>query len=118
MLHTELATRGIYDIQQPENSRVQEKIVQDFGGDGEAWARWVYGRGFRVYETFVERGRKEIGEGKYSVGDEVSFADLFLVPAVQGGLRVGVELGKWPGVKGIVNLWMSVRSWTLLRREV
>jgi hypothetical protein len=33
-------------------------------------------------------------------------------------LRVGVELGKWPGVKGIVNLWMSVRSWTLLRREV
>lgn len=99
----ELASLVACDIRPPQNSRVRKKIVQDFGGDGEAWARWVYERGFGVYETFLERGRKEIGEGRYSVGDEVSLADVFLVPAVQGGLRVGVELGKWPRVKGIVD---------------
>jgi maleylacetoacetate isomerase len=26
-----------------------------------------------------------------------------LVPAVQGGLRVGIELGKWPILKEIVD---------------
>jgi len=99
----ELASLVACDIQPPQSSRVRKKIVQEFGGDGEMWARWVYERGFGVYETYLERSREEIGEGRYSVGDEVSLADVFLIPAVQGGLRVGVELGKWPMIKGIVD---------------
>jgi len=99
----ELASLVACDIQPPQNSSIRKKITQDFSGDGEAWARWVYERGFNVYETFLETGRKEMGDGKYSVGNAVSLADVFLVPAVQGGLRVGVDPEKWPILKGIVD---------------
>lgn len=68
-----------------------------------AWAKYVYERGLGVYETFVERARLKGGDGRYSVGNEVTLADVFLVPAVQGGLRVGIDLEKWPLVKGIVE---------------
>jgi maleylacetoacetate isomerase len=101
----ELTSLVACDIQPPQNSRIRKKIVDDFGGDGDAWARYVYERGLQVYETFVERAklRGRAGDGRYSVGDEVTLADIFLVPAVQGGLRVGIELEKWPLVKSIVE---------------
>ena len=59
----------------------------------------MYERGLEVYEALAQRGRG----GRYSVGDELTLADVFLVPAVQGGLRVGIDLDKWPRVKGIVE---------------
>ena len=99
----ELTSLVACDIQPPQNSRIRKKIKSDFGGDGEVWAKYVYERGLGVYETFVERARLKSGGGKYSVGDEVTLADVFLVPAIQGGLRVGIELEKWPLVKGIVE---------------
>jgi maleylacetoacetate isomerase len=99
----ELASLVACDIQPPQNSRIRKKIGQDFNGNGETWSRWVYERGFSIYDTFLETRRKEMGGGKYSVGNEVSLADVFLVPAVQGGLRVGIELGKWPILKEIVD---------------
>lgn len=73
--------------------------MEEFGGDGEKWARYVYERGFGVYEEFLRKGER----GRYSVGEEVTMADVFLVPAAQGGLRVGVELEKWPLMKGVVD---------------
>jgi len=79
----ELASLVACDIQPPQNSRIRKKIGKDFKGDGEAWAHWVYKRGFSVYERFLEAGRKDMGEGRYSVGNEVSLADVFLVPAVR-----------------------------------
>ena len=103
----ELESLVACDIQPPQNSRIRKKIVE-FGGDGEAWARYVYERGLGVYETFVERAKLKGRDGRYSVGDEVTMADVFLVPAVQGGLRVGIDLGKWPLLKSIVE-----ESWKL-----
>lgn len=105
----ELVSLVACDIQPPQNSRIRKKLEEEFGGDGVKWARYVYERGFGVYEEFLERGRKLDGNGngdggvRYSVGSEVSLADVFLVPAVQGALRVGVEVGRWPLLKGIVD---------------
>ncbi|KAL5313866.1 hypothetical protein ACEPPN_018289 [Leptodophora sp. 'Broadleaf-Isolate-01'] len=95
----ELTSLVACDIQPPQNSRIRRKIVEEFGGDGEKWARYVYERGFGVYEEFLRKGER----GRYSVGEEVTMADVFLVPAAQGGLRVGVELEKWPLMKGVVD---------------
>ncbi|KAH7403428.1 maleylacetoacetate isomerase [Cadophora sp. MPI-SDFR-AT-0126] len=95
----ELTSLVACDIQPPQNSRIRRKIVDDFGGDGEKWAKYVYERGFGVYEEFLSRGSK----GKYSVGNEPTLADIFLVPAVQGGLRVGIDLEKWPLMKSVVD---------------
>jgi maleylacetoacetate isomerase len=60
------------DIQPPQNSRIRKKIATEFGGNGEAWASYVYERGFGVYEKFVEHSRLNGAEGRYSVGDEVT----------------------------------------------
>ncbi|CZR60932.1 related glutathione S-transferase [Phialocephala subalpina] len=103
----ELVSLVACDIQPPQNSRIRKKLEEEFGGDGIKWARYVYERGFSVYEESLERGRKLDGEdggrGRYSVGSEVSLADVFLVPAVQGALRVGVETERWPLLKGVVD---------------
>ncbi|KAH9204882.1 Maleylacetoacetate isomerase [Leptodontidium sp. 2 PMI_412] len=92
----ELTSLVACDIQPPQDSRIRRK---EFGGNGEKWARYVYQRGFGVYEEFLKKGER----GRYSVGDEVTMADVFLVPAVQGGLRVGMELERWPRMRDVVE---------------
>lgn len=123
----ELASLVACDIQPPGTTRIRSKVREDYGGDGEEWARWAYRRGFGVYESLVarawkeaERGEKvELGDGRvksqgerrrFSVGNDVTWADIYLVPAVQGALRIGMEseMGQWPRVKGIVE-----RCWGL-----
>ncbi|TVY75756.1 putative glutathione S-transferase, partial [Lachnellula suecica] len=105
---TELVNLVACDIQPPQNSRVRKKIEEMFGGDGKAWARYVYDRGFGVYEKLLEKTRKErLGEeakqsALFSVGASVSLADIYLVPAAQGALRVGLALENWPLLKGVV----------------
>lgn len=64
------------------------------------WARRVYERGLGAYEGMLAAAGEQ---GRFSVGDEVSAADVFLVPAVEGAMRVGCEVGRWPRVKGVVR---------------
>lgn len=53
----ELASLVPCYIQPPQSSRSRKKIGQDFSGDGEMWARWVYEGGFGVYDNFVVKGK-------------------------------------------------------------
>ncbi|THU95519.1 glutathione S-transferase [Dendrothele bispora CBS 962.96] len=104
----ELASLVVSDIQPPQSTRYRQKIVADYGGDGEAWARSVYERGLSVYETLLARSSDSDftgsgTKGKYSVGDQVTMADICLVPAAQGAIRVGIDLGRWPMVKEVVD---------------
>lgn len=99
----ELAALVVADIQPPQSTRIRERIVTEYGGDGVAWAKGVYERGLSVYETLIARAKGSGLEGRYSVGDTVSLADVCLVPAVQAGLRVGIDLGRWPLVKAVVH---------------
>jgi len=113
----EFASLVIADIQPPQATRWRNKIAADYRGDGKAWAKFVYERGFSVYESLLSRsisGAQEDshgtgGKGRYSVGDEITLADVCLVPAAQGGLRIGIDLDKWPLVKGVVE-----ECWKLL----
>lgn len=109
----ELASLVACDIQPPQNSRIRKKIATEYGGNAEDWARYVYERGFGVYEKFVERGRLNGADGRYSVGDQVTLADVFLVPAAQGGLRVGIDLDKWPLTKTIVEECWKIEAFRL-----
>ena len=101
----ELTSLVACDIQPVQSTRIRKKIVSVFGGDGTAWAKMVYERGLDVYETFLARAREESGNGeeRFSVGNEVTLADVFLLPNVQGGLRVGIDLQRWPLTKSIVD---------------
>jgi maleylacetoacetate isomerase len=61
--------------------------------------------GLRAYEAIVAGCA-----GKYSVGDEITMADVCLVPAAWGAERVGVDLGAFPVVSGIVKNLESVEA--------
>jgi maleylacetoacetate isomerase len=54
--------------------------------------------GLRAYEAVVAGSA-----GRFSVGDQITLADLCLVPAAWGAERVGVDLGLFPVISGIVR---------------
>ncbi|RDL41894.1 uncharacterized protein BP5553_01873 [Venustampulla echinocandica] len=115
----ELASLVACDIQPPQNSRIRKKIAEEFDGNGEAWARYVYERGFGVYEKFLEEtGNEKLGEviGKgpmFSLGSKVTLADVFLVPAAQGASRVGVGLERWPLLKSVTEECLRLNAFRL-----
>jgi maleylacetoacetate isomerase len=82
----EIASLVACDVQLPQNSRIRAKLEREYGraGNGVEWARWVYRRGLGVVEQLLGQGEEG---SRYCVGEGVSVADVFLVPAVQGALR-------------------------------
>ncbi|MCJ1397489.1 hypothetical protein MMC11_000682 [Xylographa trunciseda] len=73
----DLAALVACDVQPVQSAQVRRK-VEAWGQDGERWAREVLWRGVGVYESLVQRSA-----GTYSVGDEVSMADVCLFPMMQ-----------------------------------
>jgi len=56
-------------------------------------AKQVINTGFKALETILKES-----SGKYSVGNEVSFADCYLVPQVGNARRFGVDLSPFPTI--------------------
>lgn len=84
------------DTQPLQNLRVLEKLDREYkaGDEGrKAWARHWIAEGLGVVE-------KVLGEtaGTYCVGEQVTVADVFLVPQVANARRFGVDLAPFPGV--------------------
>jgi maleylpyruvate isomerase len=65
--------------------------VKAMGADEQAFARDHVGRGLRGIEALAAET-----SGTYLIGDEVSIADVFLVPQLYGARRFGVDLGALP----------------------
>lgn len=85
----ELAALVACDIQPPQNMRVRAH-VKVAGGDPVRYASDVITRGLSAYEKIARQSA-----GTYSVGDEVSLADVCLIPMLEGAGRVGVDVGQW-----------------------
>lgn len=83
------------DIQPVTNLKILVK-VKPLGVNGEQWQVEFMTAGLQTYEKIVQSTA-----GKYSVGDEVTLADVVLVPAVDNAIRYGVDLGKIPVVMRI-----------------
>lgn len=108
LLPTDPATRAqvrqlaqiiVSDIQPVQNMRVLKKLDADHnvGADGkQAWAHHWISEGFVALEKVLEQT-----SGRFSVGDEVTLADLCLVPQVYNARRFGVELSAFPLVSAI-----------------
>ena len=75
-----------------QNLRVLKK-VGELGGEAEKkkWANDVISRNFAALEKILAKT-----SGKYCVGDEVSIADLCLVPQLYGARRFDVDLSQFP----------------------
>ena len=85
------------DVQPVTNLRIL-KEVDKLGGDRAGWSRDLIEKGFGAFESIVKSTA-----GRLSVGDVITMADVCLIPAAWGAERVGVELGKFPTIKRIVD---------------
>lgn len=88
------------DVHPLNNSQVQKYLRQDLGCDDaavSAWiARWI-GRGFSALELLVA----EHGSDVCCFGNDISVADLCLVPQVWNARRFGVDLAPFPQLVAI-----------------
>ncbi|GLI76211.1 hypothetical protein PoHVEF18_004482 [Penicillium ochrochloron] len=92
------------DIQPVTNLRILKRVAP-LGADRAVWSKELIEDGLRAYEAIVAGCA-----GKYSVGDEITMADVCLVPAAWGAERVGVDLSAFPVVNGIVRNLESVEA--------
>lgn len=83
------------DIQPVTNLRILNKI-RPLGVDANEWQQTFMTAGLNAYEAIVSKTA-----GKYSVGDEVTMADVVLAPAVDGALRFKVDMDRFPTIKKI-----------------
>jgi maleylacetoacetate isomerase len=85
------------DTQPVTNMRILSR-VDALGGSGSRtqWAKELMGDGLAAYERLAATTA-----GKYSYGNNVTMADVCLVPAVWGALRFGVDLNNFPVVKRV-----------------
>jgi glutathione S-transferase len=60
------------------------------------WIQFFLHKGFRSLEAALHQS-----SGKYCVGDELSIADLCLVPQVYSANRFNVELTDYPNVQRV-----------------
>jgi maleylacetoacetate isomerase len=80
------------DVQPLTNLRVLKR-VKELGGDMKTWAKEIMMEGLRAYDKVAEKYA-----GEFSVGDEITMADVVLAPACEGALRFEVDLEQFPTV--------------------
>ena len=61
--------------------------MEKLGQDKLAWAKEINLNGLTVLEKLVEQTA-----GKYCVGDEITLADVFLIPQLFSANRFGIDV--------------------------
>jgi len=89
------------DIHPINNRRILEYLRHGFGADQDAldtWcATWIRA-GFDAYEELLVT---DAGRGRYSWGDTVTLADVYLVAQVTSARRFKVDLEPYPLIRAI-----------------
>lgn len=80
------------DTQPVTNLRLVEEICDPSRDVSEWMKKWI-SKGLRSYELTLSKTA-----GKYSVGDEITLADVCLIPAVWGAERYSVDMSSMPQV--------------------
>jgi len=77
-------------IQPLHNLSVTQRVKSELKGDDKAWNAYWIDRGLTALQALAEQTA-----GRYCVGDDVSFADVCLVPQLYAARRFGVDLGPY-----------------------
>ncbi len=84
-------------IQPYQNTNVLKRLTNDLGEQKKnEWLQFYLSKGFRS----IEAALKETS-GKYCVGDDITIADLCLIPQVYGAHRFNVDLTDFPNVRRV-----------------
>ncbi|MGI8569067.1 MAG: maleylacetoacetate isomerase [Methylocella sp.] len=92
----EIAYTIACDIHPLGNLRVLEKLAADYGagaGARAAWNRHWIGTGFCAIEA-----RLAAIAGRHAAGDQITLADICLVPQVYNARRAGLDLAPYPRI--------------------
>ncbi|MGH6835931.1 MAG: maleylacetoacetate isomerase [Methylocella sp.] len=92
----EIAYTIACDIHPIGNLRVLEQLTADYGagaGARAAWNRHWIGIGFCAIEA-----RLAALAGRHAVGDQITLADICLVPQVYNARRAGLDLAPFPRI--------------------
>ncbi|ESO01306.1 hypothetical protein HELRODRAFT_174858 [Helobdella robusta] len=94
---SEVINSGIQPIQ---NLAVIKKLAEMTGNpdDKTKWSHFWISRGLEAYEKLVQKTA-----GKFSVGDDVTLADLCLIPQLYNATRNGVDLSQFPTIQRIAD---------------
>lgn len=83
------------DVQPVTNLQIL-RAVDNLGGDKALWAKEFMTRGLEAFETQASKVA-----GRYTLGDNITMADVCLVPAVWGAQRFGVDMSRLPTVQRV-----------------
>lgn len=92
----EIAYTIACDIHPIGNLRVLEKLTADYGASAlarAAWNRHWIATGFGAIEAHLAAIA-----GRHAVGDQITLADICLVPQVYNARRVGLDLTPYPTI--------------------
>jgi maleylpyruvate isomerase len=108
----EVVNSGIQPLQ---NLATMQRLSRDFGADKAQVAQWSgshIDKGFRALEAMAARW-----SGRFSVCDEVSLADVFLVPQLFNARRFSVDLAHYPTLTRIEQALLALPSFHETRPE-
>lgn len=91
------------DIHPLQNLRVLKYLRAELGQDDASvagWCRRWIGDGLAAYEVLAAQ---RSGDGRYSVGDALTLADVWLVPQVYNAERFEVDLAPYPAICSIAE---------------
>ncbi|XP_069885044.1 maleylacetoacetate isomerase isoform X3 [Dipodomys merriami] len=80
-------------------------VLKQMGDNPQPWAQKVIISGFDALEKILQSTA-----GKYCVGDEVSMADLCLVPQVANAERFNVDLTPYPTINHINKTLLALEA--------
>jgi len=92
----ETVNSGIQPIQ---NLKVMSEVVKRYNQEDSEKAKWGHfwiDEGFIALEKLLEKTA-----GDYSLGNQITAADLFLVPQVYNADRFNVDMDKFPKIKKV-----------------
>ncbi|XP_041353264.1 maleylacetoacetate isomerase-like isoform X2 [Gigantopelta aegis] len=95
----EIVNSGIQPLQ---NLPVLKKVGDDQKLE---WAKYWIERGFKALETSLQETA-----GKYSFKDEVTMADLCLVPQVYNALRFGIDMSEFPTIHKVYDALVTLEA--------
>lgn len=91
-------------VQPIQNLAVQQYVSSE-PTERQAFARHWIERGFKTYESLVEKTA-----GSFSFGSEVTLADLCLIPQVYNANRFSVDMTPFPKIDRIYNTAMETSA--------